>query len=81
MRYSSGPADCAGERGAVIEIPSEPYGVNDLVSADDHIIEPPGCGTERAPAGLAERAPAIVVDEGLEKWRWRTGCGRTTGCR
>ena len=69
MRYSSGPADCAGERGAVIEIPTEPYGLNDLVSADDHIIEPPGVWTERAPASLAERAPAIVVDEGLEKWR------------
>jgi predicted TIM-barrel fold metal-dependent hydrolase len=40
-----------------------------LISADDHIVEPPDTFDGRVPAGLADRAPKIVEkDDGAEVW-------------
>ena len=42
-----------------------------IVSADDHLIEPPDLFEGRVPAALADRAPAIVTDEhGRQAWRY-----------
>lgn len=54
----------------MLEIPAKPYGANDLISADDHIIEPSDVWIDRAPAKLKDRAPKIIVDEGIEKWKF-----------
>jgi len=40
-----------------------------IISADDHIVEPPDTFEGRVPAALAERAPRIVEkDDGAEVW-------------
>lgn len=40
-----------------------------IISADDHLIEPPDLFTGRMPSGLASAAPRIVVgDDGTEAW-------------
>ncbi len=54
----------------MLDIPTKPYGTLDLISADDHIIEPGHVWTSRAPAKLKERAPKVVVsDDGTEMWK------------
>ena len=42
----------------------------DLVSVDDHLIEPPGLWTDRAPSKWRERVPRIVEAEGREFWEY-----------
>ena len=42
-----------------------------IVSADDHLIEPPDLFDGRMPAALADRAPAIVTDHrGRQAWHY-----------
>ena len=41
----------------------------ELISVDDHIIEPPDVWTERLPAKYADQAPHVVeMDDGSEAW-------------
>jgi len=41
----------------------------ELISVDDHIIEPPDVWTDRVPAKFAELAPRVVeLDDGSEAW-------------
>ena len=42
-----------------------------IISADDHLIEPPDLFEGRIPAGLADRAPRIVEDaDGTQAWEY-----------
>ncbi|MEZ5141229.1 MAG: amidohydrolase family protein [Acidimicrobiales bacterium] len=42
-----------------------------IVSADDHLVEPPGVFVDRVPAHLRDRAPRIVTtDDGREWWEF-----------
>ena len=42
-----------------------------IVSADDHLIEPPDLFEGRMPEALADRAPAVVTDpQGRQVWRY-----------
>jgi hypothetical protein len=41
----------------------------ELISVDDHIIEPPDVWTERLPSRFADQAPRVVeLDGGTEAW-------------
>jgi predicted TIM-barrel fold metal-dependent hydrolase len=54
----------------MLEIPTQPYGTLDLISADDHIVEPAHLWSSRAPARLKDRVPTIVTgDDGVEAWK------------
>jgi predicted TIM-barrel fold metal-dependent hydrolase len=46
------------------EMPPAPEVRHRIVSVDDHLIEPPDTFAGRLPAGLADRAPRIVTDDG-----------------
>ena len=39
-----------------------------LISVDDHIIEPAGVWVSRLPRDLHDRCPHVIVDEGVEYW-------------
>jgi predicted TIM-barrel fold metal-dependent hydrolase len=39
-----------------------------IISADDHMIEPPGLWSERVPAAYRDRCPRIVEVEGRQAW-------------
>ena len=39
-----------------------------MVSCDDHIVEPPHTFLGRFPKDLAERAPRIIDEDGIESW-------------
>ena len=55
---------------SMLKIPDKPYGKLDLMSVDDHIIEPAEVWTARAPERLKDRAPkVVVVDDGTEMWK------------
>jgi predicted TIM-barrel fold metal-dependent hydrolase len=42
-----------------------------LISVDDHVIEPPGVWVDRLPAALREAGPHIVeADDGAQLWEW-----------
>ncbi|MGH9191736.1 MAG: amidohydrolase family protein, partial [Acidimicrobiales bacterium] len=42
-----------------------------IISADDHLIEPPDLFEGRIPAGLVDRAPRIVEDaDGTQAWEY-----------
>ncbi len=54
----------------MLDIPKKPYGKLDLISADDHIIEPGDVWTKRAPGKLKDKAPRIVMGaDGTELWK------------
>ena len=43
-----------------------------IISADDHIVEPPDTFEGRVPAALADRAPKVVEKaDGAEVWVYR----------
>jgi predicted TIM-barrel fold metal-dependent hydrolase len=43
----------------------------DLISVDDHIIEPPGVWTDRIPQKYQDDCPQVVTDDkGTERWRY-----------
>ena len=53
----------------MLNIPTKPWPVLDMISADDHIIEPSHVWTSRAPARLKNKAPRVVVGkDGVETW-------------
>jgi predicted TIM-barrel fold metal-dependent hydrolase len=53
-----------------LDIPIKPYGKNDLISVDDHMVEPRDLWASRAPAKFKDKAPVVVVDtDGNEKWK------------
>jgi predicted TIM-barrel fold metal-dependent hydrolase len=59
---SERPAAAAGAVGAA------PW---PIISADDHLIEPPDLFEGRIPSGLADRAPRIVEDaDGTQAWEY-----------
>ena len=63
----------AGQSGEhkVTFLPEPPKAVRKytVISADDHIVEPPDTFLGRVPAALADRAPRIVEkDDGTEAW-------------
>ncbi|MER5181614.1 amidohydrolase family protein [Streptomyces sp. NPDC002896] len=39
-----------------------------LISADDHIIEPPDLWVDRVPAGYRDRAPRVIEKDGRQAW-------------
>jgi predicted TIM-barrel fold metal-dependent hydrolase len=39
-----------------------------LISVDDHILEPPNVWVDRVPAADRERAPHMVVEDGMDYW-------------
>ena len=54
-----------------LEIPTQPHPSMDLISVDDHIIEPPNVWVDRAPAKYKDRAPRVVPsDDGSEMWTY-----------
>ena len=60
-----------GQDGGVRDVASElPW----IVSADDHVVEPPGVWQDRLPAALQERGPRVVQDT----CEWGSKTGRTT---
>ena len=45
-----------------------------IISADDHLIEPPDLFEGRMPLGLVDRAPRIVEDaDGTQAWEYEDG--------
>ena len=63
----------------MLDIPTKPYPKQDLISVDDHIIEPADVWTARAPAKFKDRAPKVVVkSDGAEVWQYE-GQERTHG--
>ena len=42
----------------------------DLISVDDHIIEPPGVWRDRLPSRYVQDGPRVVEDEGREFWEY-----------
>lgn len=63
----------------MLEIPTKPYGKLDLISADDHIIEPGDVWTKRAPASLKDKAPHIISRDGVEMWQVEDKVTSNTG--
>ena len=54
----------------MLDIPTKPYGKLDLISADDHIIEPGNVWTDRATGRMKDKAPRVVVSkDGVEMWK------------
>lgn len=51
----------------------------DLVSVDDHIVEPPGVWADRLPARYREAGPHVVEDGGREFWVFEGERGETMG--
>ena len=39
-----------------------------LISVDDHILEPPNVWIDRVPAADRDRAPHMVVEDGMDYW-------------
>ncbi len=54
----------------MLDIPKKPYGKLDLISSDDHIIEPANLWTSRATGTMKDKAPKVVVaPDGTEMWK------------
>lgn len=51
----------------------------ELISVDDHIIEPPGVWVDRLPAKYLDRAPHVVEEGGREWWRYEDSRVDTMG--
>ena len=51
----------------------------DLVSVDDHIIEPPTVWVDRLPARYQEAGPHVVEDDDREYWVYEGRRGQTMG--
>ncbi len=51
----------------------------DLVSVDDHIIEPPTVWADRLPARYQEAGPHVVEDDDREYWVYEGRRGQTMG--
>jgi predicted TIM-barrel fold metal-dependent hydrolase len=51
----------------------------DLISVDDHIIEPPHVWQDRLPAKFAEAGPHVIEDNGREYWLYEDQRGETMG--
>ncbi|MBM4405028.1 MAG: amidohydrolase [Chloroflexi bacterium] len=54
----------------MLDIPTKPWGKLDLISADDHIIEPAHVWTSRATGALKAKVPHVVpAADGTESWQ------------
>ncbi len=42
--------------------------IYDIISVDDHLVEPPDLFTSRVPERLRDRVPRVIEDEGREYW-------------
>lgn len=51
----------------------------DLISVDDHIIEPPGVWADRLPAKWRDVGPHVVEEDGQEIWVYEDRRHRTVG--
>ena len=51
----------------------------DLISVDDHIIEPPGVWRDRLPSRYVQDGPRVVEDEGREFWEYEGSRVETMG--
>lgn len=53
------------------EVPAAPSIRHQIISVDDHLIEPPDLFEGRVRSGLADRAPRIVTsDDGTQMWEY-----------
>lgn len=51
----------------------------DLVSVDDHVVEPPGVWHDRLPERYREEGPHVIEDDGREYWVFEGQRGETMG--
>ncbi len=51
----------------------------ELISVDDHLIEPAGVWSDRLPATLRERGPHVIDEDGSEFWVYEGKRFRTVG--
>jgi predicted TIM-barrel fold metal-dependent hydrolase len=51
----------------------------DLISVDDHIIEPPNVWRDRLPKKYLEAGPHVVEEDGREYWEYEGDRGETMG--